>query len=493
MGYSNAIGFSFFFALVAFAESPALQTVLGKCVACHSTKLEVPLGLRKEKGLLWVLPQVSDGVLEDMSARAKLNLDERQTLVESVNRLRSSEGDQASPTCFLPGVDQKRKLNRLPSLSADSSGLARWVFANKHRILFYDKVSVPRTWFGDLPTQHLSPAAPINATQYRDKGYHANAGMEFPWLHPAGVDCSQNASSDKFVVPSPGGTILKMVVRTKSSHPKYFGTEENVRGPLPSWDFSPGTTFGEVLKVDGLPFEIRLRSRQEDGTWKMDVLKPFESTEELVEGLRALCARASHPVGCQSIPAIIDRLQSPKSVFVPKLTDYLNTAALGTKRDPLTLSSTALTALSAEATLQDLPSFPQDVRQALLTETPFKSVFGKPWTKANPPGWAPTSSSEGSLVPKAYFAGFLPMTETACMKCHETAGRHVNNFDPSAKQMFDPIAEDTPRPRSWYFFVQGADGILSFHPFEPRAIRERRAAGRENVRECLVQSGLVIE
>ena len=134
--------------------------------------------------------------------------------------------------------------------------------------------------------------------------------------------------------------------------------------------------------------------------------------------------------------------------------------------------------------------------RALLKTTPFKSVFGKPWNEAQggaAEGWAPTSNSSFNIVPKNYFGGLIPMNQVSCMECHESAGRHVDNFDPQLDRAAGIVSDpsDAPRSRTWYNFIPGNDGILSFHPFDARKVAQGASATSQSFVDCLKRSGLM--
>ena len=93
----------------------------------------------------------------------------------------------------------------------------------------------------------------------------------------------------------------------------------------------------------------------------------------------------------------------------------------------------------------------------LLSETVFRSVAGEEW-RQSPKGvktYAPTTSTAFNIVPANYDAGFVEVSSTSCMRCHETTAKPVSDFNPS---------------RDWYGHIRGSDGILSFHPFARESV-----------------------
>jgi hypothetical protein len=328
-------------------------------------------------------------------------------------------------------------------------------------------------------------------------GYHSDGAREFPWQTTAGLDISPSGGATKFVIPPAQGPMMQTLMKSRATHPTHYGTSTNL-GPSFGWQYAPGTTFGETLRVRDpesgqmIPFEIRLRTKLPNGTWNMDVLRPFGNSAELAAAVKKLCAGAGAPPDCNQMGALMPQIERPASRVTP-LSAFVNQTNMGTARDPLSLSRTALEAAQSSATIETLPDIPASIVRKLLMETPFKSVFGQPWAAGPPPGWAPTSRTDFNIVPRNYFAGFIPMNQNGCMKCHDSAGRHVDQFDPDPQrgQMYAPDPSDAPRPRTWYNFIPGDDGILSFHPFSARAVSGQAQAASSSVDPCWSQNGLV--
>jgi hypothetical protein len=330
-------------------------------------------------------------------------------------------------------------------------------------------------------------------------GYNSDGAREFPWQRTAGLDISPNGSSEKFIIPPASGPLAKAFWRDRSNSPEHFGGASNENGPQLGWEFTSGTTFGEVLKIkdpdtgEQIPFEVRLRTKTAEGKWQMDVLRPFSNPSELAAGIRRICSASDRPAGCSQLGASLDAIERPQVTAVPR-TNYVNRSNFGTARDPFTLNRTSLTAIAKTALLHDLPALPNDVVRKLLKTSPFQSVFNKPWIPADgtgPAGWAPTTRSDFNIVPKSYFAAFIPMTQESCTKCHDSAGRHVDNFEPAPDQMFAPSPDDRQRPRTWYNFIPGDDTNLSWHPFSADSVRQGAIIGPRAFEQCLVQNRLI--
>lgn len=486
-----------------------LDTALNKCVNCHQSQ-DVSGGYKNIDSLKNHLPSMVDNTLENMIGRSNLSHEEHQEIKNYVQRERK-EADilhkfESNPdSCYTTNEERAQKIASMPKVNKEGSPIAEYLAKAQDtgRMVFYDKASVPLTWQTGTktPSQTDSSYSPSrlytskyhsNSWMYEQMGYHSDGAREFPWAHSAGTDISPNATSEKFFIPPAEGTLAKFVNRTRASDPTYFGGSVNVNGPQLGWNYEPGAVFGETLKVNGVAFEIRLRKKMPDGQWQMDVLRPFENPQELAEALKKTCSQSNPPEGCKKITSeTIAKIANPITHKADR-SDYIN-AVLLRHDEILTINITAIESTQEKAMMHELPELPKDVVKTLLTTTPFKSVFGKPWIKGPPPAWAPTSRSDFNIVPKFYFGAFIPLTQQACMKCHDSAGRHVDNFDPKRDRggMFAPAPGDVQdRPRTWYDHIPGNDGILSFHPFSKQAVDTNAYVNQNAINSCLTKSKL---
>ncbi len=425
-----------------------------------------------------------------MAKRAKLEGDELKAYEDS---LRSpSIPTYARPTC------QGRSI-ALPAVIDEDSPLAAELNQGIKQNALIPFGGGLKTWQGStdndgrrarLMTERNAP----NPFMYDLMGYNSDGAREFPWKETAGTDIAKGVSAQKFFL-SPESGAFKLGIRDRNSSPRYFGTSSNINGPQIGWDFFPGTMFGEVLTMampnGELPFEIRLRRKVSPGLWAMDVLRPFATKDEFLKAAAAACK--SLDAKCQGLT---ETTPPPRSAAVR---EFVSAATFGTKRDPLTLSLTAGTALENSASIDELPALPAVVVEKLLRETPFRSVFGQAWFSGDAgKAWAPVNAAAGpSIVPEGYLGAFLPMTRASCSKCHDAAGRHVDGFDPVREQMYDPAPNDAPRARTWYNFIPGNDGILSFHPFSEEAVQsggniltaDLGQVERQTLDQCFVDFG----
>lgn len=492
-----------------------LQNAAGKCVACHSKpeNAGVAAGVKNINSIGNHIAGMSDTLLADMMNRAGLSDHDKGAMKDFVGKARSRFTATTAnrnitstvPACYMSAAEQSQKTSSLPSLKQDS--LLGTILADAQvggRMMFYDRKEVPRSWqatkivpgtgpaVGDnrgRAQYHITPENAVNQHMYGEMGYHSDGAREHPWVSPAGMDGTPNGSSEKFVIPPPTGPMMHMMTRTPQNSQNYFSHSPNAQGPMLGYEYNQGTTFGEILKVSGIPFEIRLRTKTGAG-WQMDVLRPFETALEFAGAIRDLCNSGSKPAGCANItPATLSAIENPNASSANR-TEFLNRQRQGTKRDPLSLNSTSLSATLAQVPLQRLQSLPADIIQTLLKTTQFKSVFNKQWI---PGSWAPTTDSDLSIVPRGFFGAFIPMNQNSCMKCHETAGRHVDNFDPNRQQMYASAPGDAVRARTWYNHIPGEDGILSFHPYKKESVKRNADTTPNTLNDCLVRNGLLTQ
>lgn len=497
------------------ANTAAFVNAINKCTSCHASNSTAD-SLKNPFTLIPQIKHMSWDRLQTMVNQANLTPEERRSVEDhfrqvnapqqyfmSVNDSIPQRSARQVNACYNSQSDRDRRAASLPQAEG-SFGAERLNAARGGGMLFYDRTSVPKVWqnagINNRPTTLMTARNAVNSHMYGLMGYHSDGAREFPWQNTAGLDISPNGSADKFIIPPASGPIANLRMRYKRTDRSYFGASSNVNGPQLGWNFNPDTTMGEVLKVqdpqtgEGIPFEIRLRTKLSTGNWQMDVLRPFANPIELMSAVQNMCSSDNAPPGCQQLSqGTLQQLGYPNA-SVQSRANYINATNFRTRRNPLRLSRTAAEATQPYATVQELPDLPPDIVRKLLKETPFKSVFGQPWISAQagkPAGWAPTTKSNFNIVPKNYFAAYIPMTQDGCMKCHDSAGRHVDNFDPHPSQMFASAPGDARRSRTWYNFIPGNDGILSFHPFSVPAVANGAIANSRALNQCLIANGLI--
>ncbi len=456
------------------------------CVRCHVGLPDLPAALKNPRQLEALTPFMNRATREDMARRARLEGD----ALAAFTKVSAPAGlEYARSSCQAGDVSMQ-------NLDPESSPLAAELQAGVRQNALTAFGRGSKTWQGSTDNDGrrarlLSERNAPNPFMYDLMGYNSDGAREFPWKDTAGTDVAEGVKAQKFLL-SPSSGAFQLGTRDRASNPGYFGSSVNINGPQVGWDFFPGTMLGEVVSLatpaGDLPFEIRLRRKVAPGLWTMDVLRPFATREDFVSAAEAACAALSAPCG--------DLKSTASPAKSAALRDFVNAAKFRTKRDPLTLNSTAATALQGSAAFDELPVLPDAVVAKLLKETPFRSVFGQAWFKEGAAtAWAPFAPASGaSVVPRGYLGAFLPLTYGGCMNCHAAAGRHVDRFDPVREQMYDPAPNDAPRPRTWYHFIPGDDAILSFHPFSEAAVQrganilasDLKTVDRETLDECLV-------
>ena len=202
------------------------------------------------------------------------------------------------------------------------------------------------------------------------------------------------------------------------------------------WQYPNGTIVGEIMFIkDGgnlLPCEVRVRSRYAGG-WATNAFRPFSSAGRLSSAIKA---KRPGWASTTSLATLVQQLDG--------------TGALS----PKTLTATGLTGTFDQTGVLDvLPEFgdPSLVRD-LLTTTTFVSAYGAVWRQDGAAkAYAAGTSSDLSIVPKAYTAGIIEVTEASCMRCHQETGKELEKWYPGL---------------TLYGEVWGKDNIFSFHPFD---------------------------
>lgn len=274
--------------------------------------------------------------------------------------------------------------------------------------------------------------------QEKGHGNGGNGNTEFPWRRTAGFDRDTPAETWKFI------SLPKDASGRKQ--PIVYWTEK-LNSQMTSgvtWCFPQGAVVGEVLYQIGpdgraYVFEIRTRVRVKTG-WAPDVYRPFPLARDLAHRIIEIRPlwRAS-----RGLAGLVHGLLEPRPQLRPfRLIDVQHR----TRR-----------VFDATAVEDELPAMDPKLVAELLVTTPFQSCLTGEW-RSSADGrscFAPTSAGEFGIVPKNYRAAAVEMTQQSCTRCHETTNRHVKDFD---------------QQRTWYGRIRGADGIFSFHPFDPSCI-----------------------
>jgi hypothetical protein len=207
------------------------------------------------------------------------------------------------------------------------------------------------------------------------------------------------------------------------------------------WVFPVGTVLGEMMFMvnannEWLPFEIRTRERLIDD-WHSNAYRPFTEAAAFAKELREQRMESESWFNDPSIQALIAHLENPET---------LRPATLGSTKFP----SAFATVSGAEDVLP--PVEDPALLESLLRETPFHSAEGAVW-KSNQEyeTYAPTTQSRGSIVPRGFNAGLIPVDQESCTRCHRDAGRPFKDY-------YSNIIA--------YGELWGQDETFTWHPFE---------------------------
>lgn len=324
------------------------------------------------------------------------------------------------------------------------------------RLLLYTEEEMPRChqdWDGSLPGVHT---AYYNISADRGEPF-GNGNREFPWGTPAGTHRSENLYTFRFLW-------LPQDESGKTLPVTYY--RKHLRGDVSrgyAWIYPVGTIFGEVLcqkTKDGsaVAFEVRIRMREQKA-WEVDVFRPFPTAKELAARVKELRTNWEQQ---PKLVALVSHLTTEKELPVKHLYDNHPYRAINQKMGVDTLPS-----------IDDEPLVVE-----LLTKTPFRSAQGEMWRTGTNEVFtaAPTTSAGFHVVPAGYDAGFIEVESHSCMRCHETANKHVRDFEPG---------------RDWYGRVRGSDGIFSWHPFDPASISYNGYGATPRIRKSLVDAGIL--
>jgi hypothetical protein len=318
----------------------------------------------------------------------------------------------------------------------------------KKDIIFYNDGVMPpayQDWDGALQGVH-SPSYNISAVRGEPIG---NANREFPWGSPAGLHDSPNFKAFRFLVLPEG----KPIVWWRERLPR-----DTSRGTY-VWQYPAGTTFGEILLVSDPKgydhtFEMRTRTRSEKG-WTMNAFRPFTTQGELAARIRELEPK------WREKPALVK--------IVKGETERDERLRLVNQHELITFDATALQT--------HLPPIDADLVTKLL-DTPFKSALGQEWKRGadGTEAYAPTTDADFHIVPKNYRGGFVEVSSTSCMRCHDSTLKHARDFQAL---------------RDWYGRVRGSDNIFSFHIFQPGSISHNGFSSEPSLRRELVNAGML--
>ncbi len=278
----------------------------------------------------------------------------------------------------------------------------------------------------------------------------------FPFATTAGMDDSTNTYVANFLaLPSQNGQIQPLPVSSTS--------DDEFTSWV--WTYPNGTIVGEVIFIkdgaDGLlPCEVRTRTRSANG-WAADVFRPFPQASLLDTAIKA---------------------NRPQWQNTPQLVSVIEFLENNATLTPLTLTATGLPGTFDQAGYLDtLPDFGDpDLVRELLQTTRFISAYGAVWKQnGSQQTYAASTQSTFSIVPENYTAGIIEVSDTSCMRCHQSAAEKLEDF-------YDDI--------QLYGEIWGKDGIFTFHPFDESYYPELDLNEQDNrhMNQNLVNMGVTV-
>ena len=290
---------------------------------------------------------------------------------------------------------------------------------------------------------------------FTDDGEH----WSFPFGVTAGTDRVPNKKILNFLsLPTENGQVLPIVYRTID--------DNRARGGLGlhkwTWMFPAGTTLGEVIFLEDTagalyPVEIRTRKRYADA-WAVNAFRPFPRATQLAAAIKqARPSWRSQP----SLQALVTHLEDPSTLQAQRMTSpaFNNIITLDGFKD-------VIPAVGDEQLVKDL-----------LSNTTFASSYGQAWKVSGAStAFAATTEEAFSVVPAQYDAGLLEVREASCVRCHQEAGRAIEDFEPAAVLYGD---------------IWGEDRIFSFHPWDQSRYSTFNTENRQ-VRPELATNNLVV-
>jgi len=246
------------------------------------------------------------------------------------------------------------------------------------------------------------------------------ANLTFPWRHPAGIPDGSNVKTIERI-HLPGAIEWWRSVRSDGTFARF------------RWEYPAGTRADELLLVtdpDGYDHTsiVRSKLKRASGAWSGQSYQPWPTEASFVAEF------GKHFHSTPLARTVIDS---------------------GHERN----------AFSVAANGALLPVVPRDVLASTLDAAEFLPTKGTEWL----PGIAAPTARSFSVVPIGYFGSHTPTNNQACMRCHQDAGKVVNE----------------PGEAEWR--LRGDDGIFSFHIFEPSSVGT--TTPRLNLR--LVAAGLL--
>lgn len=277
----------------------------------------------------------------------------------------------------------------------------------KHRQVFQNIQGVTGGYIG--PVEWLPGIDRIET----NRGHKRSNTHEFPWVNTAGFE----GGTQKYVL-LPDGQHIEYT-DTTGRFPDHGDVERVIE-----WRYPPGTVFAETLTTHGRVFEVRTRTKGDNGKWRSKVFRPYADAKDLQDKLHTLGTRDARKLA-------------------------LSIADLPRKEMKITHPHDVKT-FEFKGIREDLPDIPESLAETILG---WDFVANAEWKTDC---FAPSTRSDSlSIVAKDY-AGFSVRPDSkGCMQCHDSTLSHAFTVE---------------RNRDWYGRVRGSDGIFSFHIFSNKAI-----------------------
>ena len=296
--------------------------------------------------------------------------------------------------------------------------------------MLYTNVEVPRT------VQHHNAA--VNGV-FATTWMRGQNGFEFPWDTPFGMNGVSNIKTFRGVwLPVNQATGQHYpIAYWQETLPRYAGFQGESRGPGMRAVHPLDATYFEFMTLrdpqghDWL-FEIRVRTR-EDTEWAVDVFRPIENWQDLVEEVKKVEDWEKYPklVNCVNV--------------------LTNRPAFRRGRIADTNHPTSRRVIDQSGWLEDVPELPTWFVKRILNKNEWVSCLGGYWRdlgdRAEQDVFAASTRSQFSFVPTNYHGGLIEIERNSCARCHDTTNRDVVFFDAG---------------REWYGNTPGVDGQFTF-------------------------------
>lgn len=330
------------------------------------------------------------------------------------------------------------------------------------RVIFYtDRSRLKVFSFDESGTRFIATHEAKDSAPGLVRLHHTN--FEFPFRITAGMDlpeCDGGPETVKLLEIPENGKIITFLREDRSYQ----------RAAFWDWSYPSGTVSMEILYQrfsDGeeVPFEVRARIRQKNGTWRSFVYRPFLDRDDLIEAVKDLW------LDWRRIPdlnRLVRHCEGEDPGEVKQLRDYIGKMTYEsderstTSKTKIGSNNLALQLLDRYALVDTLPSIEPEHAKELLKEIKFKDTVGSVWIIDDHfEGHAPTAATGDNIVPKRYTGAFTGIRSSDCRECHGQINKDVrifNSFWRGNIRGGDALAKT------------GAGGVFSFTPWSDEVV-----------------------